>query len=529
MGVRAVRWSIVAAIGGLTVLAIVSGLGSRTDTLRQLVTETLAERLDSEVELGSFSVDTIPSVHITGTGLRIRHKNRHDVPPLVSVEAFTIDGGLIGLWTRPRRFRSVTLSGLRVNIPPGGLKSNSTGDSGVANSPQTPNTPPATPKDQDPGPIVIDRLVSDDAAIVLIPRRADKEPKIFQVQHLTMEPLGRGKVMSYQATLTNPLPKGDIHTVGTFGPWNKEDPGATGLTGRYTFDNVDLATVKGIGGHLTSTGTFSGQLDRIAVSGETRTPDFFIKAPGNPVPLTTKFEAVVDGTDGDTYLNSVAATFLRTALASKGAVVGAEGVKGRTVKVHVDIEDGRIEDILRLAVHGENPLLRGRLALHADMALPAGPSELMDRLTVAGDMDIAGARFSDPAVQEKLSNLSERARGLDPEETADNVTSDVRAKFTLARGVIGLRDASFRMPGATVQMTGTYGLFNEALQFDGTVRMHATVSEAAGGGIKGTLLKAVDPLFRRNGSGAVLPIQVRGSRKDPKIGLDLKKVVKRKS
>ena len=531
MSIRVVRWSIVAALGVLVAMAIVAGLGSRTTTLRNLVVETLADRLDSEVELGAFSVDTFPTVHITGAGLVIRHKNRRDVPPLVSVESFTMDGGLFGFLSRPRRFRTVTLTGLRVNIPPGGIKGGR-GPSQDGSSAQVPASS-AAPGPGDgggtgAGAIVVDRLVANDAALVLIPRRADKEPKVFDVHRLTMEPLGRGKVMAYEAVLTNPLPKGQIKASGTFGPWQREDPGDTSLTGRYTFDNVDLSTVKGIGGHLTSTGTFGGQLGRIAVAGETRTPDFFVKVAGNPVPLDTKFDAVVDGTDGDTYLNAVSASFLQTALTARGAVVGAEGVKGRTVKVHVKIDDGRIEDVLRLAVRGEEPLLRGRLALHADLNLPAGPADVMDRLSIAGDLDVVAARFSDNRVQQKVSDMSERARGLDPDAHAGDVASDLRAKFAVDRGVVTLRDASFGMPGATVQMAGTYGLFSEMVQFDGTVRMKATVSQAAGGGFKGILLKAVDPIFRKDGAGAVLPIRVRGSRKDPKVGLDVKKVFKPK-
>src|SRR6476646_6348060 len=121
MSQRLVRWSIVAALGVLVAMAIVAGVGSRTSTLRKLVTDTLAERLDSEVALGSLSVDTIPSGHITGTGLVIRHKNRRDVPPLVSVESFTLDGGVFGLLSRPRRFRLASVTGLRLNIPPGGI------------------------------------------------------------------------------------------------------------------------------------------------------------------------------------------------------------------------------------------------------------------------------------------------------------------------------------------------------------------------------------------------------------------------
>jgi hypothetical protein len=375
---------------------------------------------------------------------------------------------------------------------------------------------------------VVNRLVAEDAMLTLIPRRADKAPKIFHVHRLTMEPLGKGKVMSFEAAVTNPVPRGLVKSTGTFGPWNREDPGGTPLTGRYTFDKADLSTIKGIGGILTSTGTFGGQLDRIGVSGETRTPDFRVNVAGNPFPLSTKFDAVVDGTDGDTYLNAVSATFLNTSLTARGAVVGAEGVKGRTVKVHVKIDDGRMEDLLRTSIKGNDPLMIGRIALHADMNLPAGPADVIDRLTVTGELTAAPVKFTSGAVQSKISDLSERARGLDPDEHRDNVATELQAKFILQRGVLSLRAASLRIPGATLQIAGAYGLVNETLEFDGTVRMQATISQAAGGGVKSLLLKVVDPLFRRDGAGAVLPVRVRGSRKEPKLGLDVKRVLTRK-
>jgi len=85
----------------------------------------------------------------------------------------------------------------------------------------------------------------------------------------------------------------------------------------------------------------------------------------------------------------------------------------------------------------------------------------------------------------------------------------------------------FGVPGAAVQMAGSYGLATEALEFDGTVRMQATVSQAAGGGFKSVLLKVVDPLFRRDGAGAVLPIRIRGNRNEPKFGLDFGRTFKR--
>jgi len=515
MPIRATRWAI-AIVGGLLILlAIIAGGGSRTSTLRQLVIDTLADRLDSEVQLESFSVDTFPTVHVTGTKLVIRHKGRTDVPPLVSVAAFELDGGLIGLFSRPRRFRTLSLTGLQINIPPG-FKKESDNDS----------APPAA-NDDGAAPIVVDRLEARDAALTLIPKRAGKEPRVFAVHSLTMKPLGRAEKMSFEATLTNPIPKGVIHTKGTFGPWQREDPGATPLGGQYTFDNVVLSTVKGIGGNLTSTGTFDGQLNRIGVKGTTHTPDFRVNVSANPVPLETRFEAVVDGTDGDTYLNTVEGKFLRTSLTSRGAIVGAEGVKGRTIKLHVTIDDGRIEDVLRLGVKGDNPAMTGALALNADMNLPAGPQDVMDRLQLAGRFQVNDARFTNAEIQKKLSDLSERARGLDPAEHATHVASNFQGQFRLADSVLSLREGAFELPGASVKVDGTYGLDSEALQFAGTARMKATISQAAGGGMKSVMLKVVDPLFKRDGAGAVLPITIRGTRNDPKFGLDFGRVLKR--
>jgi hypothetical protein len=88
-----------------------------------------------------------------------------------------------------------------------------------------------------------------------------------------------------------------------------------------------------------------------------------------------------------------------------------------------------------------------------------------------------------------------------------------------------LSDLQFQIPGASVHLAGTYGLRSEALEFDGTLRMKATISEAARGGMKSVFLKMVDPLFRKKGAGTVLPIKVRGTREDPKFGLDVVKAL----
>src|SRR5439155_4994592 len=137
----------------------------------------------------------------------------------------------------------------------------------------------------------------------------------------------------------------------------------------------------------------------------------------------------------------------QTSLTARGAIVGAEGVKGRAINVHVLIEQGRVEDVLRLGVKGDKPVMTGALALHADMNLPAGPRDVMDRLKLTGSFQVNGAKFTNAEIQTKLSDLSERARGLDPDEHQTAVASNFRGQFRLADSVLSLRETAFDLPG----------------------------------------------------------------------------------
>ena len=513
-GWRIVRWVSAAAGAVLVALAIVAAAGSRSSTLRRLVIDTLAERLDSEVELQVFSVDLFPTVTVRGEGLSVRLRGHDDVPPLFKIRSFAIKGGLFGLLSRPRRFNSIALDGLEINIPPGGpdFKAH-------YNRAADPNAP-----GQPSSPIHIERLESADAILRLIPRRAGKEPREFLIHKLEMEGVGIESRIPFRAELTNPIPRGEIQTEGRFGPWSRASPGATPVDGKYSFNDVDLSTIKGIAGTLASTGEFRGALGRIEVKGETRTPDFSLNIAKNALPLTTTFEAIVDGTDGDTYLNAVNARLRQTPIVAKGAITGTPGVKGRTVQLQVQIAGGRIDDLLRLAVKSPEPMLSGRLALHTDFVLPPGKEDVVDRLRLAGAFDLSSGQFRDPKVQEQLGGMSARASG-DPGDPPERVATEFEGKFKLADGTLSLAALKFRIPGAAVHLDGTYGLRSEALAFDGTLRMQATISEAAGGGVRSVLLKVVDPFFRKKGAGTVLPIKVRGTREHPKFGLDVMKAL----
>src|SRR4029453_13261159 len=98
--------------------------------------------------------------------------------------------------------------------------------------------------------------------------------------------------------------------------------------------------------------------------GETATPDFVIAVGGHPFPLNTKYHAIVDGTNGDTRLERIDATFLNSSLLAKGSVLdGPKGTKGRTVALDVVMERARIEDIMVMAVKPPKPPMTGALKL----------------------------------------------------------------------------------------------------------------------------------------------------------------------
>jgi len=504
-------WILIAllTVAAAVIVAVALSIPIRSATLKQRVIALLTDELESEVTIETLEGRLFPRVSVSGSGVTIRLKARTDVPPLITIERFEIRGSLRELMATPRHVSEVRLQGLRVHVPPG--------DS---------NDREQERSDAEPGSgrlerIIIDRFEAPDTVITLIPKRAGKQPKVFTVHHLVMDALGINQTIPYIATLTNPVPEGEIETSGTFGPWNVAHPAHTPITGKYTFANANLDTIQGLAGILSSTGEFSGLINRIEVHGTTDTPKFQVDAGGLPVPLRTRFTAIVDGSDGDTHLKQVDATFLQTSLTAHGAVVGLEGVPGRQVEVDVDIHDGRIEDLLRLAVNSEEPILRGAAQLQARLVIPPEKKKVIDKLQLRGQFGLSKAKFTDPNVQSKLVGLSRRGQGKGEDEAVGDVLSNLKGRFEILNATARFSSLTFSVPGAAVELAGHYALREEQLDFRGHLKMQATFSQVVGGGVKGFFLKAFDPFFKKPGAGTVVPIKITGTRKEPKFGLDM--------
>src|SRR6266540_556231 len=272
---KLIRWFIGIAGGVLVGLWIAIASLSRAPILQQKLIEALNEELDAEVELGNFTVKTFPLLRIHGDRLKLRLKGQKAAAPFIEIRHFEVTGGLLGLLHRQRRFNSVELEGLRITIPPRTEHDREAGAKAATSTTA--------------GPVLIDIVTSKDAQLIIVPKNPLKPPKVWAIHDLALESVGFNRKMPFVATLTNPIPKGEIATKGTFGPWVKRDPGLTPVGGKYSFDHADLETIKGIGGILKSLGEFSGHLEEIDVRGTTTTPDFRIDVGGTPMPLNTTF------------------------------------------------------------------------------------------------------------------------------------------------------------------------------------------------------------------------------------------------
>jgi hypothetical protein len=97
-------------------------------------------------------------------------------------------------------------------------------------------------------------------------------------------------------------------------------------------------------------------------------------------------------------------------------------------------------------------------------------------------------------------------------------------EFHLTNEAITFRNLSFGVPGASIQLSGNYGLDSDTIDFHGNLRLHAKVSQTMTGW-KRLALRPIDPLFSRRGAGTLLPIRVTGGAlKIPNLGwIDLRK------
>jgi hypothetical protein len=514
----------------LTLAIIVDILAHRAEPfVRQQVVEALSERFHAHVELDSFHLslgNTLRGewgVWGEGKGLRVwppAELKGVQVPmpkppmaPLVRLDEFHFHAPLHYKSGQPIHITQVRLKGLDIHFP--------------ARSRIRRATEPK-PTEQPSVSIIIDALDCTNARFTHESDNPNKLPLEFLISRFRAKGVHSGSPMNFEAVVQNPKPPGEIHTKGAFGPWAADDPGNSPIRGDYTFKHADLSVFNGIGGILDSTGHYLGTLRDLQVDGHTDTPDFQLSRFGHTMVLQTDFDARVDGTNGDTWLSSVNATMDGSHFTTQGQIIrvlrlGDDGRLhsiGHDIALTVNVDRARIEDFLRLATDSPVPMLDGNIRVKAQLHIPPGEVSVTDRIALKGNFELDDAEFTSLTVQKKIRELSMRGQGRpDQLKSAEEekIKSHVQGDFDLHGGVLTIPAVTYTVPGADIHLHGTYRTKGQSLDFTGTAKMQATISQMVGGW-KGFLLKPADRFFKKHGAGAEIPIYIAGTRDDPHFG-----------
>src|SRR5438105_791078 len=204
---RLLLLSITLGLIGFVAAAIgifVANVPLSSDVLRHRIIETLSDKLDSDVELGDLQLRVYPALRAEGTNLRIRRRGAAaDLPPLISVKSFHVDGNLLRIWRK--HVDHVHVVGLDITVPPKSERTQQKkireetprpqATAGPTGTPPKPTDQPETPAERkrDPlkdGGVVIDRIDTDDARLIIVPEDAGRQPRDWAIHHLTMHRLG---------------------------------------------------------------------------------------------------------------------------------------------------------------------------------------------------------------------------------------------------------------------------------------------------------------------------------------------------
>ena len=507
-------------------LLVDQGLRRAEPYLRARIITVLEERFHARVELDQFHVSLVNGLWAEGKGLRIwppAHVQGTEFPagtaqPLIRLDDFRFHAPLHYAPGKPIHISLVELQGLSVHLPP---KSHFA----PLNTSSYASAKPAALVN-----FAVDTIECKGATLVIETDKPGKLPQQFDLTHLKLTNISSGGAIGFNAELTIPRPLGTVKTSGSFDAERFADLGAIPLRGEYRLEHADLASFKGIAGRLSSTGHYQGTLRELVVDGETSTPDFRLTHFGNALPLTTSFHANVDGTTGDTHLDPVEATLGHSHFFARGEIVrfptaivaSRQQYGGHDIALAVNVDRARIEDFLRLASRTDKVLLTGDLTMKTTLHIPPGAAPVHRRLKLNGAFALDRALFTSAKIQGRIAELSLRGQGHPDEvKTTDPATilSHLQSSFQLASGVITLPALSYTVPGAAIQLKGSYGLENEALNFAGAAKLDAPISKIVGGW-KGLLLSPADRYFKRDGVGTEVPIHIEGSREQPKFGID---------
>src|ERR1700680_2597985 len=271
------RWIVVST----AVLALAVVLGSVLLALnwpftQTAVTKALEDRFATDVKIRKFRSTYFPPGCVA-EGIEFLHRERKDLPPLITVETLTLRTGYSGMLRIHKLVNDVQVVGLHVRVPP------KSADGSRHMFPLTNSVSGKT--------LTIGEITADGAVLEFISEQPVEDRFTLRIDRLTLDHVAETDPVTFHARFKNTEPPGEIRTDGQFGPWNDDDPASTELSGSYSYEHAKLGVFEGIAGTLSSRGNFSGTLGHIDAEGDFDVPDFKVSSSPHAVHLASNFRS----------------------------------------------------------------------------------------------------------------------------------------------------------------------------------------------------------------------------------------------
>jgi hypothetical protein len=463
----------------------------------------------SKITMDHYRRTYFPHPGFVATGLTLRRKNAHNLPPVGTAEELHVQGEWNDLLILHRSVPLVYVKGLRIVIPPVGSQANHQ------------DFPPGSSMDFAGPDTPVERLHLHNAELDI--QRINGGEFRFPIRDLIILNLKRGNTITYSLDMDNAIPAGHIQSHGSFGPLNPKNLGETALSGEFTFSDVALRDIRGISGMLSSYGSFQGSIASIAAGATATAPDFAVGR-GRLTPIAVSVHGTINGLNADVVLDNIEMKMGATTVEVKGRVVSLKKNAPKTADFDIGVRDGRVEDLLGPFLHNKVPVT-GEIWLHSHAHLvPSEPGAgFLHQLTLEGIFDIPAQQITNRTEEKSLSKFSERAQGktadVKQDGTAD-VLSSLNGAVTIRDGIASTRRLTFGIPGAKTNLDGTFDLKNAAVHLAGNLEMQSDILHVTTGW-KSFLLKPLIPFFKGKRAGAVIPIAITGRPGQYKVGQNL--------
>ena len=134
------------------------------------------------------------------------------------MQAFTVTASLSDLWRW--HVSHVSLEGLDIQIPP-----DDDNDADKTSGPAADSSPDVEDDSDYLKQVIIDDLDAPNARLTILRREASKPARVWTMHMLKVHNLGLNSKMPFETVVTNAVPPGEITASGTFGPWQRREPG----------------------------------------------------------------------------------------------------------------------------------------------------------------------------------------------------------------------------------------------------------------------------------------------------------------